>query len=70
MTERERGTVKWFDTKKGYGFVAPVAGGKDVFIHINNLPEGIESLRDGQGITFITEQTKKGIRATNVLVED
>lgn len=47
------GTVKWFDAKKGYGFIAPDEGGKDIFVHITALEKaGIAALNDGQKVTF------------------
>ena len=47
------GTVKWFNDEKGYGFIAPDAGGKDVFVHATALERaGIRSLRDGQKVSF------------------
>jgi cold shock protein len=47
------GTVKWYNDQKGYGFIAPDAGGKDVFVHATALERaGIRSLRDGQKVTF------------------
>ena len=50
------GTVKWFDPKKGYGFIAPEDGSKDVFVHISALSEaGIQNLEDGQKISFEIE---------------
>ena len=47
------GTVKWFNETKGYGFIAPESGGKDVFVHISALQDaGISDLNDGQKVTF------------------
>jgi len=46
------GTVKWFNETKGYGFIAPESGGKDVFVHISALQDaGISDLNDGQKVT-------------------
>ncbi len=47
------GTVKWFNTQKGYGFIAPEGGGKDVFVHITALEKaGIDRLDDGQKVSY------------------
>lgn len=47
------GTVKWFNTKKGYGFITPEEGGNDVFVHISALERsGLRSLNDGQKISY------------------
>jgi CspA family cold shock protein len=47
------GTVKWYNDQKGYGFIAPDGGGKDVFVHATALERaGIRSLRDGQKVSF------------------
>jgi len=64
----QRGTVKWFSSEKGYGFIEPQDGGDDVFVHRNNL-SGMgfdEGLRDGEEVEYETEQTPKGISAINV----
>ena len=48
-----RGTVKWFNTKKGYGFISPDGGDKDVFVHISQLEKiGLRKLNDGQMVNF------------------
>lgn len=47
------GTVKWFNTDKGYGFIQPDAGGKDVFVHISAVQRaGIDALQDGQKVEY------------------
>lgn len=56
------GTVKWFNPDKGFGFIAPQDGGKDVFVHITALQAaGINSLNDGQKVSFdvVTERGKQ-----------
>ena len=55
-----RGTVKWFNSQKGYGFIAPQAGGKDVFVHISAVEKaGLSGLNEGQVVEF-EEVTDKG----------
>jgi CspA family cold shock protein len=61
------GTVKWFNDQKGYGFVAPDDGGKDVFVHHTAIQEqGFRSLQEGQKVNFEIQQDVKGARAVNV----
>jgi CspA family cold shock protein len=49
----EKGTVKWFNTTKGYGFITPEAGGPDVFVHISAVERaGLRELRDGQAVSY------------------
>ncbi len=67
--ERITGKIKWFDPKKGYGFIEKTLGAeKDIFFHSNNLPEDVGELIPGQTVTFQTESSKKGVRAINMLV--
>jgi CspA family cold shock protein len=61
------GTVKWFNDQKGYGFIAPDDGGKDVFVHHTAIQEqGFRSLQEGQKVQFELQQDAKGGRAVNV----
>ncbi len=55
------GTVKWFNTTKGYGFIEPETGGKDVFVHISAIQKaGLRSLNEGQKIGFEVERQQSG----------
>ena len=60
----QEGTVKWFSSEKGYGFIAPNDGSDDVFVHHSEVPG--EDLRDGEEVQFEVEQTPKGLSAVNV----
>ena len=63
-----RGTVKWFNDQKGYGFITPEDGSKDLFVHHTSISgEGFKSLRDGQAVEFEVAQGPKGPQATNVV---
>lgn len=56
-----KGTVKWFNPTKGYGFVAPDTGGKDVFVHISAVQKaGLRTLNEGQMLNFDIEQQPNG----------
>ena len=61
------GTVKWFNSTKGFGFITPSDGGKDVFVHKNDTPG---SLRDGDRVQYEVADSDKGPKATNVQVLD
>jgi CspA family cold shock protein len=66
VTEKENGTVKWFNAGKGYGFIAREAG-EDVFVHHSAIEEeGFRSLDEGQQVEFNVEQGPKGLQATHV----
>ena len=61
------GTVKWFDDAKGFGFITPEDGSKDVFVHHTAiLGTGFKSLAEGQRVEFETQNTPKGLAALNV----
>jgi CspA family cold shock protein len=64
----EKGTVKWFNAAKGYGFITR-SGAEDVFVHFKSIvAEGYKSLNEGDPVEFEIEQGPKGLQATNVKV--
>jgi cold shock protein len=66
MSEKQTGTVKWFNDEKGYGFIAR-DNGKDLFVHFSNiLGDGRRSLAEGQKVAFLEGQGKKGPEAREV----
>jgi CspA family cold shock protein len=68
MSERETGTVKWFNGTKGYGFIEQ-EGGEDVFVHYSSIRgEGFRNLEEGQKVEFTIEQGHKGLQASDVIV--
>jgi cold shock protein len=61
------GTVKWFNTQKGFGFIQPDGGGKDVFVHISAVERsGIGNLTEGQKVSFETMTERGKVAATNL----
>jgi len=61
------GTVKWFDESKGFGFITPSDGSKDVFVHFSAISgSGFKSLTEGQEVTYEVEQGPKGPQAKDV----
>ena len=68
MSEKEQGTVKWFNGSKGYGFIER-AEGEDVFVHFNAIVgDGYRNLEEGQRVEFTVTQGQKGPQAENVSV--
>jgi CspA family cold shock protein len=62
-----RGKVKWFNDQKGYGFITPDGGGRDLFVHHTAIQaEGFRTLSEGQAVEFDVQEDAKGPRATNV----
>jgi len=68
MSEKEQGTVKWFNGSKGYGFIER-AEGDDVFVHFNAIVgEGYRNLQEGQRVEFNVAKGQKGLQAENVVI--
>jgi CspA family cold shock protein len=68
MSNRETGTVKWFNGGKGYGFITREQG-EDVFVHYSAIQsQGFRSLEEGQRVEFEVEKGRKGLQAVNVTV--
>ena len=68
MSDLQRGTVKWFNDEKGYGFIQPENGGSDLFVHFRqvNGNGGRVTLYEGQSVTYEVGQGQKGPQAENV----
>jgi CspA family cold shock protein len=61
------GTVKWFNESKGFGFITPADGGKDLFAHFSAIQEqGFKTLKDGQRVSFDVTSGPKGLQASNI----
>ena len=64
-----KGTVKWFNGTKGYGFITNAETGEDVFVHFTGIvADGFKTLEEGQSITFDVTEGNRGPQATNVVV--
>lgn len=64
------GTVKWFNESKGFGFISPSDGGRDVFVHFSAIQgDGFRTLVEGQNVDFEVEMSPKGPQATQVTVQ-
>ena len=70
MSERENGVVKWFDVKKGFGFIKREEG-NDVFVHYSSIQgNDFRKLEEGQKVTFVISETDKGLQAQDVAVDE
>ena len=66
MSDRQTGTVKWFNDAKGFGFITPESG-QDLFVHFRSIQgTGFKSLQEGQKVTFVAVQGQKGMQADQV----
>jgi len=67
--ERLTGRVKWFNAQKGYGFIVPDNGGKDLFVHYSAIQsDGYKTLKEGQKVEFEVDSSDRGDKAVNVTV--
>ena len=66
MSDRQTGTVKWFNDAKGFGFITPQSG-PDLFVHFRSIQgNGFKSLKEGQAVSFVAVQGQKGMQADHV----
>ncbi len=69
MSNRQTGTVKWFNDAKGYGFITPESG-SDLFVHFRSIQgTGFKTLQEGQAVSFTVAQGQKGLQAEDVRAE-
>ena len=69
MSQRQSGTVKWFNDEKGFGFITPESG-PDLFVHFRAIQgNGFKSLKEGQTVSFVAEKGQKGMQAAQVRPE-
>lgn len=65
-----KGTVKWFNSQKGFGFITNSENGEDVFVHFSGIStDGFKTLEDNQNVTFDITQGERGLQAINVVVQ-
>lgn len=70
MSNRQTGTVKWFNESKGFGFITPSSGGPDLFVHFSAIQgSGFKTLAEGQAVSYVAGQGKKGPQAEEVKAE-
>ena len=68
MSDVKQGTVKWFNDAKGFGFITPADGGKDLFVHMSVIQmDGFKTLKDGQAVEYEVAESDRGPAAKNVV---
>ena len=68
MSNRQNGTVKWFNDEKGFGFITPEAG-EDLFVHFRAIQaDGFKTLKEGQKVSFVATRGQKGLQAEEVQI--
>jgi cold shock protein len=65
---KSKGTIKFFNSQKGFGFITPDNGGKDIFVHANNVEGDARALREGQKVSYVEGPGRKGPEATQVSI--
>lgn len=63
---KKKGTIKFFNAQKGFGFITPESGGKEVFVHASNFKGDVKQVREGQRVEYDEGQGRKGLEATDV----
>ncbi len=63
---KSQGKIKFFNAQKGFGFITPESGGKELFFHVSNFEGDVHSLQEGQSVRFVEQPGRKGPEATEV----
>ena len=70
MSDRQTGTVKWFNDEKGFGFITPAGGGDDLFVHFKAIvTDGFQELKESQKVSFVAAPGQRGMQAEDVRPE-